>query len=456
MQMNEDGTPLDFLLSVMKSYGEMPALFWNSKEFSYSQFLKLINDWDARLIVDGIGEGSVCGLLGDFSPNTCALMFALMKRKSIFAPFSSDVAIEIKNLMEIAGINFLYKFNKDDSYELSHVGLQSSPDLIENFKKRKKSGLVVFTSGSTGKPKGILHDCDKVIKKFLEKRKGRKTVMFLLMDHFGGFNTFLSNFAYGGTAVCLPDRNPENVAKTIAESGANLLPTTPTFLNLLLAGKFYERYDLSSVELITYGTEMMPDTTLEKVIEIFPNAKLKQTYGMSELGVLRSKSENKDSLWVRIGGSGFETKIVDNILWVRSEANMIGYLNAPQPFDSEGWMCTGDEVEVQGEYVRFKGRKSDIINVGGKKVFPSEVESVLLLADNIKDATVQGMHHPLMGQVVYAKITTLKEEDPKLLTERLRKHCNEKLAKYKVPLRFVVTSENEVHHGVRFKKNRLT
>ena len=115
---------------------------------------------------------------------------------------------------------------------------------------------------------------------------------------------------------------------------------------------------------------------------------------------------------------------------------MVGYLNAPNPFDEEGWMCTGDEVEVKGEYLRFLGRKSEAINVGGKKMFPIETETVLLQASNIQNAAVFAKSHPIMGQVVHAQVSVIEPEDPLQLSERLRKFCNERLAKYKVPLRF--------------------
>jgi len=251
----------------------------------------------------------------------------------------------------------------------------------------------------------------------------------------------------------LPDRGQETVCRVIEASRATLLPTTPTFINLLLASRCYQAFDLSSIRLITYGTEVMPAATLQKLREVFPNARVKQTYGLSELGVLRSKSENDDSVWVKIGGAGFETKIVDNILWVRSEANMVGYLNAPSPFDDEGWMCTGDQVEVRGEYMRILGRKSEMINVGGQKVFPAEVETVLLEAENVREATVVGMPHPVMGHIVTARISLHEPEEPRALTERLRKHCMERMAKYKVPVRFVVVAEDDLR-SARFKKTR--
>ena len=451
----EEKSPSRHFLDKMVSFGPKLAVYWNNQTYSYDEFLKLINSWLVKLDQDGIQEGTVCAIYGDFSPQVCSLIFALIKKKAIIVPLTSDVTTEMDHLMSVAGAEYIYRFNNNDESILEKLQQSAVPELVENFKHKKHAGLIVFTSGSTGKPKGILHDCELVMQKFLKPRSSWRTILFLLMDHFGGFNTFLSSFAYGGTAVCLSDRSPEGVVKTIEQSRANLLPTTPTFLNLMIAGRFFQNHDLSSIELITYGTEMMTPATLKAAAEIFPKATLKQTYGMSELGVLHSKSEDKNSLWVKVGGNGFETKVVDGILWIKSESNMIGYLNAPNPFDEQGWLCTGDEVEQQGEFIKFKGRKSEIINVGGKKVFPSEVENVILNASNIKDVTVFAKNHPLMGQVVHARITTIEPEESMPLTERLRKHCNEHLAKYKVPVRFIFTSLDESHHNARFKKDRL-
>jgi acyl-CoA synthetase (AMP-forming)/AMP-acid ligase II len=210
---------------------------------------------------------------------------------------------------------------------------------------------------------------------------------------------------------------------------------------------------MSSIQLITYGTEAMPEATLARVTTMFPSAEVKQTYGLSELGVLRSKSEGSDSTWVRVGGPGFEVKIVDNILWIRSESNMVGYLNAPSPFDRDGWMNTGDEVEVRGEFIRILGRRSDMINVGGQKVSPLDVETILLQAPNVADATVRGIPHPLMGHVVHATVSLVADEDIEEAIIRLRRFCLERLPRFKVPVRFEIAAP-EAHRGARFKKIR--
>jgi acyl-CoA synthetase (AMP-forming)/AMP-acid ligase II len=437
----------------MRKQGSKPALFWGGRAWSYDDLFARMQEWDRRLEQDGVAQGTVCGVHGEFSLPAAALILALIRRNAVLVPFTRAIEKEIQGLREIAGVQCMYRMGEGDSCSFEESRGVPQNELVERFRGTGQPGLIVFSSGSTGKPKGILQDIERVTRKFVAERPGWKTVLFLMMDHFGGFNTFLSTFAYGGMGVCVNDRSPESVCRAIQESGATLLPTTPTFLNLLLASGAARQFDLGSIQMITYGTEVMPPSTLEKVRKAFPNAQVKQTYGLSELGVLRSKSETDDSLFVKIGGDGFEVKVVDRILWIRSEANMVGYLNAPQPFDAEGWMCTGDEVEVRGEYMRIIGRKSEMINVGGQKVFPAEVESVLLGAGNVQEATVFGAPHPLMGQVVHARVSLAGPETPDALNARLRKHCLAHLAKYKVPTKIMVVSEEE-QRSERFKKVR--
>jgi acyl-CoA synthetase (AMP-forming)/AMP-acid ligase II len=132
---------------------------------------------------------------------------------------------------------------------------------------------------------------------------------------------------------------------------------------------------------------------------------------------------------------------------------MLGYLNAPSPFDAEGWFNTEDMVEVDGEYMRFLGRESEIINVGGEKVYPSEVESVLLQMDNVRDATVMGEENPILGNIVVARVSLFEPEDLTSLKRRMREFCRERLEKFKVPAKVELSQADQ--HSARFKKLRL-
>jgi long-chain acyl-CoA synthetase len=109
-------------------------------------------------------------------------------------------------------------------------------------------------------------------------------------------------------------------------------------------------------------------------------------------------------------------------------------------------------VEVDGEYLRILGRKSELINVGGEKVHPTEIENVLLQLDNVKDVTVCGRPNPVTGEVVAARITPLEPEDLDVLKRRVRAFCRGRLERYKIPAVIEIVDQN--HYGARFKKAR--
>jgi acyl-CoA synthetase (AMP-forming)/AMP-acid ligase II len=196
----------------------------------------------------------------------------------------------------------------------------------------------------------------------------------------------------------------------------------------------------------------MPESTLKRFHELFPDIKLLQTYGLSEVGILRSKSKSSDSLWVKVGGEGFDTRVVDGMLEIKAKSAMLGYLNAPSPFTEDGWFITGDAVEVDGEYIRILGRKSEIINVGGEKVYPAEVESVIQRMDGVEDIAVMSESNPITGQIVKAKVKLNTSESLQEFRKRMREYCKGKLTKFKVPQK--VELIKETLHGDRFKKMR--
>jgi long-chain acyl-CoA synthetase len=400
----------------------------------------------------GIGAGAICAFEGDYGFDTVAVFLALASLGAIAVPFSAGAVSERDELAAMAGVEWWID-PATSTARRAGTGRIEPHTLVSALVASSHPGLIVFTSGSTGKPKAILHDMDRVASKFATHRPGRRMVMFLLMDHFGGFNTLMSVLANDGIGVCPAERTPRAICEAVARGKADLLPTTPTFLGMLIASGLWREHDLSSIRLVTYGAEPMPPATLARMREILPDAAFKQTYGLSELGVLRSSSPDQGSLWLKVGGDGFETRIVESQLHVRSSSNMLGYLNAPTPIDAEGWMNTGDLVEEKDGLIRFLGRRSEVINVGGQKVLPTEIEDVLLEAPGIAGAVVQGVPHPLLGQAVVARVALTAPEELQHLTSRLRDHCRARLQKYKVPMRFEIVTTDSLTTP-RAKKNR--
>ena len=372
---------VEFLLNEFKDYLNKEAIFWNSRSYSYDWLLNQVNHWQQE--ISYLKHGSVVSIEGDFSPNSIALLLALINRSCIIVPLNYSQKIKNKKKYEIAQVETLITINENDEVEINNFNVNAEHDFYNYLKEVKQPGLVLFTSGTSGEPKAAVHNFSNLLEKFKVKRKALKTLNFLLFDHWGGLNTMFHTLSNGGSTIAINDRSPDTICKLVEDYKIEVLPASPTFLNLLLISEAYKRYNLSSLNLITYGTEPMPESTLTRLHSLFPKIKLHQTYGLIELGVLRSKSKEDNSLWVKVGGEGFQTRIVDNILQIKAESAMIGYLNAPSPFTEDGWFITGDSVETDGDYIKILGRKSEIINVGGEKVYPAEVENVILEINNV-------------------------------------------------------------------------
>jgi long-chain acyl-CoA synthetase len=442
---------IDFLLERFRAAPDRDAIIWRDRATSYGWLADEVDRWRARL-GEAVPAGSVVSLEADFSPTAVALLLALVDHRCTVVPLTSSVEMKKPEFREVAEIEVIATVDADDAVDFRPTGAAASHELIATLRSRGHPGLVLFSSGSTGKSKAALHDFVPLLEKFRVPRHSMRAITFLLFDHIGGVNTLLYTLSNAGTVITVEDRSPEAVCRAIAVHRAEMLPTSPTFLNLLLLSEAHTRHDLSSLELVTYGTEVMPETTLKRFHALFPGVRLLQTYGLSELGILRSKSRSSDSLWVKVGGEGFEIRVVDGLLEIKAASAMLGYLNHESPFTEDGWFRTGDAVEVDGEYLKILGRRSEIINVGGEKVYPAEVESELQLMDGVEDATVVGEKHPITGQIVTAQVKLSTGEDAAAFRKRMRAFLADRVPRYKIPQKVTVTEA--AMHGARYKKMR--
>ena len=444
---------IDYIFNVFKENKSDISIIWKGNKYSYKSLRKNIEK--SILLIDSyrIKPGTVVALVGDFSPNSIALLLALIKKACIIVPLSGSTNTSEKQLFDIARVEFAFIINENDDITTEKFSQISDNEYYKLIREKEHPGLVLFTSGTTGEPKAAVHDFLALLEKFKLRRKALRTLNFLLFDHWGGLNTMFHILSNGGVVITTIDRNPENICKLIEKYKIELLPASPTFLNLMLLSGGYKNYDLSSLKIISYGTEPMPESTLKRLNKAFPGVNLYQTYGLIELGVMSSKSKKDDSLWVKVGGKGYKTRIVDGILHIKAKSAMLGYLNASSPFTDDGWFITGDEVLQKGNYIKILGRKSEIINVGGEKVYPQEVENVIQEMDNVAEVTVYGEKNSIIGNIVCAKIRLETNENKKQFIIKVKEFCRNKLETFKLPVKVLLSDENL--HSSRFKKVRI-
>ncbi|HEB50694.1 MAG TPA: long-chain fatty acid--CoA ligase [Desulfobulbus sp.] len=442
---------IEFLRQVFADRAERSAVIWQDREFSYGHLLSRLDHWRRRL-EEEVAPGTVTVLEADFSPEAIALLLALIERGTIVVPLTPAVQTRKKEFIETAAGELDFLVDAEDKVHPSRLPFRADHPLYDELRRRGHPGLVLFSSGTTGRSKAILHDVSHLLRKYTTRRHDFTTLAFLLFDHIAGIDTLLYVLSNGSCLVTVPDRSPDTVCRAVERYRVEVLPVSATFLHLLLLSGAHERYDLGSLKYIAYGSEVMPEATLKRCAELFPGVTLLQKYGTTEVGTLRSRSESSDSPWVRIGGEGFQTRVVDGILQIKAHSAMLGYLNAPSPFTRDGWFITGDRVEVRGEYMRIHGRDSDIINVGGEKVFPTEVEDLILQLDNVADVTVYGEPNLITGNIVCADVSLVRPEEEPRFIARVKRFCREHLQPYKVPVKVNIVDEHRFSQ--RFKKLR--
>lgn len=442
---------MHWLFERIRDFGARPALAMADGVCEYARLSELTACCIAAMDATGVRAGDAVAITGDHSPASVAALLACLERACIAVPMSAIPDSEEASRLRIAGVKWIFR---DGVPEPTGIGSRPEP-LLDILRARGAAGLVLFSSGTSGEPKAIVHDLGVLVDAFKDRRaKSLSLVLFLLFDHIGGLNTLLNGLASGATLVIPPDRNPDSVAAMIERHRVAVLPSTPTFLNLLLISGCAARHDLSSLRIISYGTEPMPESLLVRLREKFPGVKFIQTFGTSETGIARTVSKSSDSTLLKFDDPDQEWRIVEGELWLRSKTRALGYLNADSMrFDDKGWFHTGDKVEPADDgFLRITGRLSEIINVGGEKVMPGEVESVVMEVPGVLDVLVHGAANPITGAMVVATVVPEIPGGSDDLKRAIRTRCREKLAGYKVPARVVFTDALDT--GSRQKKIR--
>lgn len=313
--------------------------------------------------------------------------------------------------------------------------------------------LYVFTSGTTGEAKIAQHQWSTIQYSSAyvnERLSARKWMMTYSPTSYAGLQVFFSAFNSGGTIYYAPS-NIELMARGMVDHRVEIVSGTPTFWRMLISAW---PANLSPVRLeqVTLGGEIVDQDILDSIESFFRPNSMTHIYASTEAGTAVVVSDGIAGFPVKYldRKRGVRLRIVDGLLQVKTPASMTRYVGGQSMVTDDGWLMTGDAVEIRQDRVYFKGRQDGMINVGGLKVMPEEVETALQAIDGIVDCRVFSKPSPILGSMVAAEVVlgdglTL---NPQFLKNELRKA----LAEYKIPLVFAPVPQIEATpHG---KKSR--
>lgn len=427
------------------------AILHKDKSYSYSDLSNRIAELLNLPEIQSL-SGKIVIVNSDYSFDSIAMLFALERLNTIVVPIVQTTEAEAEAKRKACEGQYEIKFENDIVVtKISNEIPQYSR--YTEILNAHRSGLVIFSSGSTGVPKVMVHDFRNLLESFVvpKRQKSLRFLLFLLFDHIGGLNTLFGCLSKGSEIVLPCERTPSAILKLLETHKVQIFPTSPTFLNMMSQSGDISNYNLQSLKLITYGTERMPEALLERLSKTFPHARFIQTFGTSETGIVKTVSKSSKSTFFKIEDPDVDFRVVDGELHLKSKLLVPGYKNLTSDrFSTDGWFLTGDLVDLDGDYMRVIGRKSKVINVGGLKVLPSEVENIINQVDGVLDSSVFSKPNSITGEVVCAEILTERDFDFKTIKAKIKKHCRRNLDHFKVPVKIVEVKR--VRHTDRFKK----
>lgn len=316
---------------------------------------------------------------------------------------------------------------------------------------------IIYTSGTTGRPKGVMLSHGNLaantqsILAYLPIRPASRIVNILPFYYAYGNSVMHTHLAAGGCLV-LEDNlvYPHRVIERIAAERADGFAGVPATYGVLLGRVRLEEYDLSSLTYVTVAGGAMNPTDIKRLVEKLPRAEVFVMYGQTE-ATSRLTYLPPERLQGKLGSCGIPIPDVEievraedgraarvgvvGEVWVRGPNVMQGYWNdveATREVVRGGWLRTGDMGARDADgYLYLEGRRNDMIKTGAHRVHPREIEEVIAQIEGVAEVAVIGVDDEVLGQVIKAVIRT--EPGSSVDAMRLKGHCRNRLASYKIP-----------------------
>jgi cyclohexanecarboxylate-CoA ligase len=330
--------------------------------------------------------------------------------------------------------------------------------------------LLLYTSGTTAAPKGVMHVYRTMLgngrlgapqHQLTEKSR---ILCAAPLSHLYGLYSLHCAWAVGACTVLLPAFKPDDLGLLIQTQKPTALWTAPAHVAACRAAGAFDKYDWSSLELAIVSGSMASPSLIHYFAERLPRCAVTQLWGMTELQAgLYTRPGDPFEMSATTAGRpspGTELRLShDGELQVRGPLLFAGYLRNEEAnrnaFTEDGWFRSGDLAEARGEYFAITGRCKDIINRGGVKFNPADVEMLLDSHPKILQSAIVPMPDPVLGEKACAFITLRNASEPVSLEELVGYLLGKNIAKNKLPERLVVVPEMPLTPTRKIIKGRL-
>ena len=446
---------IELLESTARCWPEKPAIIEESATVSYSELLEKVTAFTAQLQALGVREHCRVGLCYPNSTNYVALTFALWRLDAVVVPIPTECTAE-----ELAAITDTLQLEAIVRQKQSPAATAFQPDCFFTrtgpMRKPDHHGLNIafirFTSGTTSARKGVVLCHETVRARVLAANKAFRigpedTVMWCLPMSHHFLITIVLYLSQGATIVISRHVIARSFLESVNRWRGTVLYATPFQYSMLARDQ--SALGLSSVRLAVSTTCALPQDVAEDFASRF-GFSLVQALGVIELGLVSLNLDDPLRRWNSVGRpiDDHQLRIVSpdeegcGEVAVKGPGIFDAYAAPWLPRDRilhDGWFHTGDIGRLDADgFLYLVGRKTDVINLAGRKVFPEEIESVLNRHPSVRESRVYGRVHAHLGEVVEAEVVL---NDPNIDLDSIRELCGHSLASYKVPSRLHIVSQ---------------
>lgn len=373
----------------------------------------------------------------------------LARRMALFPP---DLALEhLPYIMRHAEVDTVVSddsFLRGVSHGAARHAICASPLVPRLYTSRERlpTEWILLTSGTTGRPKMVPHTLASLAGAIAQSKPQtavNTTVVwgtFYDIRRYGGLQIYLRAVLTRSSLVIPGPQEPlANFLERAGEAGVTHISGTPSHWRRALMSP---AADLIAPRYIRLSGEIADQAILNSLRSFYPNAEISHAFATTEAGVAFDVRDGLSGFPASVltGTSGVDLKVVDSTLRVRSSRTAQRYLgeNPPELRDPEGFVDTGDVLELRDGRYHFQGRRDGVINVGGSKVHPEEVEAVLNSHPQVRLSLVKTKKNPITGGLVVADVLLKDPSTPEGAHARelqlaIKQFCRESLAPHKVP-----------------------